>query len=386
MSNVLHIWQGSASFYPGGTPFGYYDNDPRFQTDAESTAKWAGLRLGHLMSDVELDERHFFTAFEEAVFEYSNIINTNAARDNLVNLMGLQTSSIQPESLYLPGNFTGIINIAKNYGSEVGTGGNLTYFTGSVNLQPGKQVYNFFNTNEISMETGSFSGNSITIRKIFHQPQYGLFSRYGQDGSIGIESEFGWQNTINSFLVMPIYEDLQYMQHAEYSNQIRRSAYTFQITKDRLRIFPIPRETGKLFFHYSIDSENSSGGFSGNVGANPNSGIITSVANAPYINIVYSTINGMGIQWIRKYMLAVSKEILGYIRSKYASLPIPDGEITLNGESLLSSAKEEQDALKAELKETLDGLSRQAQMERKVAEAENLNKQLSYFPTRIYVR
>ena len=61
----------------------------------------------------------------------------------------------------------------------------------------------------------------------------------------------------------------------------------------------------------------------------------------------------MGQQWIRKYALAVCKEMLGQIRGKFTTIPIPGESVTLNHADLLSQAKEEQVALKDKLRETL---------------------------------
>ena len=114
-------------------------------------------------------------------------------------------------------------------------------------------------------------------------------------------------------------------------------------------------------------------------------GTISDYSNVPYENVVYENINSVGRQWIRRYTLALAKEMLGYIRGKYSSLPIPNAEITLNGSDLISAATTEKEGLITELKEILDTMSRQAQLERKQAEAEALQSQFNKMPMKIYI-
>jgi heterodisulfide reductase subunit A-like polyferredoxin len=116
------------------------------------------------------------------------------------------------------------------------------------------------------------------------------------------------------------------------------------------------------------------------------SGKISDISNIPYQNITYKYINQLGKQWIRKYTLAIAKEMLGYIRSKYNTIPYGEGELTMNGNDLVTTAQSEKEALLAELKETLDSMGAEAQLTKKVSIADNLNKQLQYIPLKIYVR
>lgn len=372
------------------TPFGFYDNDPDFQCDAEAVAKWSSYRLGFPVSDIELQSVNFFSAFEEAVNEYGAQINAFNARDTLLNLQGQSTgSNVNLSGKYVPNTLRGIIRLAKNYGSEVGAGGTQTYYTGSIPLTYNKQVYDF--TRDAVLETGSFSTDTITIRKIYHEgpPAVNRFLDPALGTGIGQQSflsQFGWGGmTIpGNYLLMPLYHDILRVQATEFNDQIRKSGYSFQLTGNRLRIFPIPATDLTLYFHYSIDSDGLPMNSADALAAA--SGRITDISNIPYQNLTYRYINQIGRQWIRKYTLAIVKEMLGYVRSKYAEYGTPDATLTLNGADLIAAAQAEKEALLTELKETLDGMSYQSQLERKVAIAENLNKQLGYIPLKIYVR
>ena len=114
-------------------------------------------------------------------------------------------------------------------------------------------------------------------------------------------------------------------------------------------------------------------------------GTVSDYSNVPYNNVIYSNVNDVGKQWIRKYTLALAKEMLGYIRGKYSALPIPNAEVTLNGADLIAAAGTEKEGLITELKEILDTMSRQMQLERKAAEATSLQEQFMKIPLKIYI-
>lgn len=376
----IEIWQGSGSFFPlTFTPFGFYDDDSDFQEDAEAIAKWAAIKLGFPIVSVELQEINFYSAFEEAVNEYGAQLNTFQARDQLLNLSGQATGSYNLSQKYISPTLKGIFKLASAYGTEVGAGGTQKYYTGSINLIPKKQVYDL--SRDTIIETGSFATDEFTIRKIFHEPPPAV-SRI-MDPTLGTSAqtalqEFGWAGfgSAGQFLVMPVYHDILRAQAVEFNQQIRRSGYSFQLTGNRLRIFPIPNQSVKLWFYYSLDAE----------AFNSESGRISDVSNIPYQTVTYKFLNEMARQWIRKYALALVKEMLGYVRIKYSAIPIPDGEITLNGADLVAAGKESQDALVQELKDMLDSMSYQAQLERRTAIATNLNGQLKFVPLKIYIK
>lgn len=378
----IDIWPGSGSFFPQTfTPFGFYDDDSEFQDDAESLAKWAALRLGYPILSVELQEVNFYAAFEESVNEYGAQLNTYQARDQLLNLSGLPTGSSNLAQKYVPQTLTGIFRLARAYGTEVGAGGTQTYYTGSVQLTANKQVYDL--TRDATVESGSFATDQFTIRKIFHHNIPSVLRVYDPSigiGTAGVLEQFNWggMGFAESYMLMPVYHDILRAQAVEFNNEIRKSGYSFQLTGNRLRIFPIPKESVKLWFHYTLDREGAP--------FDDGSGKISDISNIPYHNLTYKFINEMGKQWIRKYFFAICKEMLGYVRNKYAAIPIPDGEVTLNGADLIASGKEMQDALIQELKDTLDSMSFQAQMERKASVAESLNNQLKFVPLKIYWR
>ena len=383
----IEIWQGSGSFFPlTFTPFGFYDNDSDFQDEAESLAKWAALRLGFPIMDVELQEVNFYAAFEEAVNEYGAQLNYYQARDQLINLQGQPTGSVNLAQKYVPQTLRGIFKLAKAYGTEVGAGGTQTYYTGSITLTPNKQVYDLIR--DTSIETGSFATDQFVIRRIYHENTPAISRLLDPTlgsgfGSQEMMSQFGWSSysVPGNYLLMPLYHDVLRMQAVEFNDLIRKSGYSFQLTGNRLRIFPIPTDTVRLWFNYTLDKDASPAYLADDLG-----GKISDISNIPYQTITFKYINEIGRQWIRRYALALVTETLGYIRNKFASIPIPDGEVTLNGADLISAGKEKQDALMTELKEVLDSMGFQAQLERKTAVSENLQTQLKFVPLKIYIK
>ena len=114
-------------------------------------------------------------------------------------------------------------------------------------------------------------------------------------------------------------------------------------------------------------------------------GSVTDPSNVPYKFIKYDEINAAGRQWIRKMTLALSKELLGIIRSKYASLPLPNGEVSMDGEALKAEGREEKANLLEELSEFLEAVSKkeQATTEQEVANAQQ--EVLNKAPLKIYI-
>ena len=182
-----------------------------------------------------------------------------------------------------------------------------------------------------------------------------------------------------NFLLMPASYDLLKVQAIEFNDQIRRSAYTFELVNNKLKIFPIPKQNYNLRFeYYKVNEKKAASYLNG-------TGLVTNVAEVPYNNPSYNQINSVGRQWVFRYTLALAKELLAYVRGKYQTVPVPGSEATLNQADLLTDARSEKESLLTQLKEMLDQTSRQAQLERKANEGENLKKTLGDVPMTIYV-
>jgi hypothetical protein len=385
----IAIWPGSSSFFPGMTPFGFFDNDYQFQCDADKVADFCARRIGFPISDVELQDIHFYTAFEEAVLEYSNQVNQFSIRDNLFLLQGSTVNNnLTGRPINNINSLSTFIALSKNYGTEAGSGGRLVYKTASIDITAGQQVYDIANAN---FETASDSLKTIEIRKIFHETPPAIVRYFDPFVGTGLGSQqllenFGWGSYSPgvSFLMMPVYADLLRIQAIEFNDLIRKSGFSFELSGTRLRIFPIPTYDYKLYIQYTTaEDRNNLAIASGSL--TEASTQVGDFSNAPYELHQYTYINPAGKQWIYKYALALAKEILGNIRNKYSSIPIPNAEVQLNGADLVSQAQTEKDALISQLRENLDAVSRDSQLTKLATEAESTQNQLSKIPMAIYI-
>lgn len=379
-------WPGSGSAVPGKTPFGLYDNDPVFVSDCYSAAKWAAQRLGYPVVDIELLDVNFYSAYEESVNEFSNQLNQWNIINNISSLQGSSTDSnpnisgINVQGSSIPY----IVNLAEGYGSEAGVGGNVPLKKGSVDVIANQQVYDL----QSLWGDVSESFNRIEVRKVFHERPpafariYDPFSMTGMSYSNVLnELGFGAYSPAVQFLMTPIFEDLLRGQAIQFNDLVRKSAYSFEIMNNKIRIFPIPTYNFKIYFDYVLKKDK----FNGIIQSGDNYQNISDFSNVPYKNVVYSKLNQPSIQWIKKYFLACCKEILGCIRQKYQTVPIPGGELTLDGAELRSEAKEEKTELITQLRETLEKSGKAAQMELKSLESEKVLSVLKTIPTVIYI-
>ena len=386
MAKNIPIWAGSSSFFPGDTPFGLYDNDVKFQSDVDKVSDWCAKRLGYPITDIELQPINFFACFEEAISEYGAQVNTYNIRDNMLNLYGSATGSNLSGQKVSP-NFGGLVELAEEYGTEAGSGGNVTYFTGSVSMSKSTQIYDLTDSSIVSLESGTAGTDEIEIKRIYHEAPPAIVKYFDPFVGTGLGSQqmldnvgFGGFSPGVSFMMMPLYYDLSRFQAIEFNDQIRKSGYSFQLVNNRLRVYPIPNGSNftKIHFDYILKSDRANA-------LKGKTGTVSDFSNVPYENVTYANINAVGKQWIRRYTLALAKEMLGYVRSKYSALPIPNADVTLNGSDLTSAASTEKEGLITELKEILDTMSRQAQLERKQAEADAMLQQMNKIPLKIYV-
>jgi hypothetical protein len=382
MAITIPIWPGSSSF--SEAPFGFFDTDSVFQDHADKVASWCATRLGYPLNDIELQATHFYACFEEATLEYSNQVNQFAIRDNMLQLQGANGTNINLTGKPINPSLGRLISISKNYGTEAGSGGYLKYKTASVDVKTGQQIYDL---TDFIYEGTSDSSQTIEIKKIFHDNPPAITRYFDPFVGTGLGSQqllenFGWGNYSPgvSFLMMPVYADLLRLQAIEFNDIVRKSAYSFAMSGNRVKIFPIPTYDYKMFVEYiTVEDRN-------NILFNATgSGIIGDFSNAPYQLHSYKEINPAGKQWIFKYTLALAKEVLGNIRNKYSSVPIPGAEVTLNGADLVAQAQTEKDALITQIRENLDATSRSAQMTKLTEEADNMQSQLNKIPLPIYI-
>jgi hypothetical protein len=378
------IYPGSSSFFPGQTPFEIYDNDYIFQSDAPKIALWCARRLGYPIQNVELVDENFYACFEEATSEYGAQVNQFNIRNNLETLKGKAAGTNYSQKLVNGTNLGQIVSISDAYGTLVGAGGNTEYKKVKIMLTGSKQSYDLHQLIAVPNE----NGNAIDIAKVYFETTPAIsrffdpYSVSGQ-GTLNLIDEFGFGSfsPAAQFVLMPIFEDLLRIQQIEFNDQIRKSAHTFNIVDNKLTIFPRPAATTikELWIDYYVRKdfiENSVG---------VQSDVVADYSNVGYDFIQYSDINDVGKQWIRKYTLSLVKELLGAVREKYSTIPIPGSEVSLDGAALRAEAQTEKEALMTQLRENLEELSRKVQFENRNNEANQHQEMLRKVPLAIYI-
>ena len=381
----LPIWAGSSNFTSSQTPYGFYDNDTEFSGSGvhsvDRFADWAAKRLGYPIVDVELQSGSFYACYEESITEYSAQVNQFNIKDNLLSLQGQSTGSNLTHRP-VTNSFGRFITLSEQYGTEAGVGGTVDFKTGSIDITSGSQEYDL---NALYANV-SESGNAIEVRKVYYEGPAAVnkyFDPYAgvNSNNLNLLDSFGWGNYSPAiqFLLMPMYADLLRIQAIELNDQIRKSAYSFELVNNKLRLFPKPTEDYTLHFKYLVKDDR------GNPLKGSSVGRISDISNAPYDNMEFRHINDVGKQWIKKYALALCKELLGTIRSKYGSVPIPNGDVTMDGDTLRNEAAAEKETLVTQLREILEQTSRKAMMEAERDEAEALQEKLQKVPYPIYI-
>ena len=381
----LPIWSGSSTFSSGQTPYGFYDSDSAFSgSGAHSVDRfsdWAAKRLGYPIIDVEMQSGSFYACYEESITEYSSQVNQFNIKDNLLSLQGQSTGSNLTHRT-VTNSFGRFVTLSEQYGTEAGVGGTVDFKTGSISVTSGSQEYDL---NALYANV-SESGNAIEIRKVHYEGPAAVNKYFDPYAGVGTNNmnmldSFGWGGMSPSiqFLMMPMYADLLRIQAIELNDQIRKSAYSFELVNNKVRIFPKPTKDYKLHFKYLVKDDR------GNPLKGSNVGRVSDISNAPYDNMKFNHINDVGKQWIKKYALALCKELLGTIRSKYASVPIPGGETTMDGDTLRNEAATEKEILTTQLREILEQTSRKAMMEAERDESEALQEKLAKVPYPIYI-
>jgi hypothetical protein len=382
----IQIWNGTATFTAGqSTPFGFYDDDLDFQDEAPKVASYCAMRLGYPLMDVELTSGSFFACFEEAVTTYGNEVYQAQAVQNYLSLEGGSTSTTLNDAVISP-TLQNIIRISAGYGTEATVGGTVTRYSGSLAVQPNQQTYDL---NQWAIDQG-IQGR-IEITRVFYEAPPAIlryFDPYAGTGT-GMQSlmdAFGFGNMSPgvNFLLMPASFDVLKIQAIEFNDQIRKSAYSFEIVNNHLKLFPIPKSEGNIWFEYYKVSEKQSLDDSANAPGGTG-GSITNISNVPYENPTYGNINSIGKQWVYRYALALAKELLAYVRGKYTTVPIPGSEATLNQQDLLADARTEKAALIENLRDILENTSKLAQLERKAGEGNFLQDTLKQVPMVIFV-
>lgn len=371
----------------GNTSFGYYDNDPQFQIDAPRWVVACAYRLGYPIISIELQYQNFFQAFEEATTTYGKELFNYQIRNNYISFENTSTQTNLNNAVITPALGT-VLRIADTYGSEAGVGGTTPYYSGSIPITTGQQFYDL--TSIASSSWGVSGSHDLEIKKVFYEATPAItrfFDPYAGTGT-GIQSlmdtfGFGQYSPGINFMLMPINFDVQTIQAIEYNDQIRKSNFSFNIVDNQLRVFPIPTFNTNMWVTFIKKSERD------NVIYNNSSGSVSNISNVPYTQVQYNTLNGPAKQWIYEYAYALAQETLGRVRQKYNdTIPLAGenpGVTGLNGTALIDQAIQWKDKLIEQLRDTLQVVSKQSQLEIQAQMGESLRSTLEGIPLPIWV-
>lgn len=391
------------------TPFGFFDADVAYQQEADAMVTFVKRKLGDDILSVELTKKQIWACFEESFLEYGSIINEFQAQSQLMNLLGIPTGSVdtfetvvkgQPgegrdktlytgpsgkEQTYPLENLEFMLHRASPYAHDVGMGGSYDSVSGSIQLVKDQQDYDIYNdlVNDDGEKIFDLQGDFKTkmkIMEIMHYSPSAAYRFFDTTSAINyLNNEFSFESFTPEtvFYVLPVFEDILRAGQMDISNRVRRSNYSYRTSGTKLRIYPKPTSDSpkKLWVRvaYSPDP------FSASYQEDTIYGV-SNLSNIPYGNLEFAKINSMGRQWMRQMTLALSKELLGLIRSKFGSVPIPGGELQLNGSDLVTQGREEKENLSTKLRETLTELTYSKMIEDEAATVENMRKILSHMP------
>lgn len=369
------------------TPFGFFDTDSVFQTEADAMVVFVKRKLGDDILSVELTKKQIWACFEEAVLEYGAIVNQYQAKSQLLNLLGVATGTLTGAEQKLPReNLEYVLRQAEPYSIEAGLGGSYTAISGSIKLSKNQQDYDLYA--DLKDESGNLIFSSslnnprskMKIMEVFHfnpQAAYRFFDTTSAINYLNNEFSFESFTPETVFYILPTFEDVLRGGMLNISQRIRRSHFSYRVIGTKIRLFPTPTQEDpkQLWIRVQFAQNPLSAPFEDKtiVGAN-------NLSNVPYGNLKYGQLNSIGRQWIRQFCLALAKELLGLIRSKFTTVPIPGADLTLNGSELVTQGREEQSDMITQLKEMLDSMTYNKLLEVKAAEVDSLQKILRSVP------
>jgi len=380
-SNVLPI-TGSTTSVVATLPFGVYASSAAFVSGATDQVAYTYKKLGGDVLDIELTEGNIYSAYEEAVLEYSYLINLHQSKNSLASLLGAATASFDQFGQITAGHALSGSNVELKYPrfdygyvrkvsdrmiTETGLGGTVPIYSASIARVAGLQDYDLQVLISSSAATdtavpyfGKVADKRVVIRKVFFKTPRAMWRFYGYYGGfsvVGNMRTYGQYADDSTFEIIPTWQNKLQAMAYEDALWTRISHYSYEIRDNMLRIFPRPVSTSpeNFWVQFTImdELEPWETGDRGQTGIDG----INNMNTLPFQNIPYENINSIGKQWIRRFALALTKEVLGQVRGKFAVVPIPGESVTLNAAELLSQAKTEQDLLRDELKQILDEIT-----------------------------
>jgi len=407
---------GSTALVASNCPIGVYTGSFDFLSGASDQVAYTYQKLGGDILDIELTTGSVYAAYEEAVLEYSYIVNMHQSKNILSDVLGMTTGTFDHDGEVKTGDtdvalkypkttFAHIQKLTEGFGGQAGIGANSIIYSASFAGVSKQQEYDLYSILSSSSDTNSdaatgdtvpyaglINGNKIIIEKVYYktpQAMWRFFGYYGGLNTVGNLSNYGQYADDSTFQLIPVWQNKAQAMAFEDSIYTRNSHYSFELHHNKLKIFPSPVTPGSITpSHYWFDFRIQGDAWdetNSEVGAASGVDGINNMNTLPFANIPYANVNSIGKQWIRRFALALCKETLGQTRSKFATIPIPGESITLNGTALISEGRETQTQLRDELKEVLDQLTYQVLAESDASIADAVESVTKRVPPGVFV-
>ena len=407
-ANIFPV-TGAAANVSTTLPFGIYAGSTAFLSGAADQVAYTYKKLGGDVLDIELAEGNVYAAYEEAVLEYSYLVNLFQTKNSLSSYLGATTGSFDQDGQISSGSLSGsnialryprfdygyIRRISEGLATEAGFGGTTPIYSASIPSVAGTQDYDLQSIISASSATDTSSSfyqqvedKRLTIRKVFFKTPRAMWRFYGYYGGfsvVGNMRTYGQYADDSTFEIVPTWQNKLQAMAYEDALWTRVSHYSYEIHDNKLRLFPTPDQTSPKNFWVQFTINNQYEPWDNQPGVNNGAEGVNNINTIPFENIPYENINAIGKQWIRRFALALTKEMLGQIRGKFSSVPIPGESVTLNYSELLSQARTEMDQLREELKAILEDTTYDKLAEIDSSMQDSAKKVLENIPAGIFV-
>ena len=231
------------------TPFGFFDTDTNFQTEADAMITFVKRKLGDDILSVELTKKQIWACFEESFLQYGSIINEYQAKSQLTDFLGTATGSMSgSEQLYPRETLEFLNRQAEPYAFEAGIGGSYESISGSIQLIKDQQDYDIYDNLKDAAGNLLFSSSlnrnntRMKIQEVFHFNPTAAYRFFDTTSAINyLNNEFSFESFTPEtiFYVLPVFEDILRAGQMNVSHRVRRSNYSYKITGTKIRIFPM---------------------------------------------------------------------------------------------------------------------------------------------------
>ena len=390
----------TAAVITGSLAVGFYTSTA-FVSGAMAQVAYTYKRLGGDVLDIELTAKNVYNHYEEAVLEYSYIVNLHQARNSLGNALGGPTGSFDHKGDITSGDgvslkypkfqFDYAFRNADKFSSEAMVGGTEPIYSASLDRINNKSDYDLQQIVSSSQDSSAWAGmgnKRIKVRQVYFVTPRQMWRFYGYYGGLNVVGDFhnyGQYADDSTFNVIPPWQNKAQAIAYEDHLYTRTSHYSYEIVDNKLRLHPTPDSTSPEKFWFRFTVENDGGAFAS---GSYDSGVdgVNNMNTLPMENIAFDKINSIGQQWIRRFALALSKETLGQVRGKFGgNVPIPGDNVSLNASDLLSQASAEQQALREELNKQLDEMLYSKLAETDKAMVDNMDAIVAKTPLKIFV-